>query len=82
MKYYTFYRESNDFSDILNDPNVKTNICTKIKFKNHLLIGFKNTVDESVLGFIVLKYSDDMVNLANKDYTPIPNVDYKPIKTV
>lgn len=81
MKYYTFYRESNDFTDILNDPNVKANVCTKIQWRNHLLIGFKYKVEDSVLGFLVLKYGDDMVNIVNKDYTPKPDVDYKPIRS-
>ena len=80
MKYYTFYRESNDFTDILTDPNVKSNICTKMQWKNQLLIGFKYGVDDSVLGFIVLKYGDAMVPLTNKDYTPKPNIDYIPKK--
>lgn len=81
MKYYAFYRESNDFTDILNDSNVKSNTCTKIQWKNYLLIGFKYNVDEGALGFIVLKYGEDIVKLTNKDYTPKPNIDYKPIRS-
>lgn len=80
MKYFTFHRESNDFSDILNDPNVKANVCTKIQWRNYLLVGFKYDADEGAIGFIVLKYGDEMVNLTNKDYTPKPNIDYKPIR--
>lgn len=80
MKYYTFYRESNDFSDILNDINVKSNTTMKIQWRNHLLIGFKYAIPDSVLGVIVIKYGDDMINITNKDYTPKPNIDYVPIK--
>ena len=78
MKYYTFYRESNDFKDILSDPVIKTEVDNKIKWNNHLLLGFKHNVDDKVLGYIVLKYGDDIVNLVNKDYTPIPYKDYIP----
>jgi hypothetical protein len=78
MKYYTFYREMNDFTDILSDTNIKSNICTKIMWCNHLLIGFNRDVPESVLGYIVLKYGDEMTKLANKDYAPKPGVDYIP----
>lgn len=80
MKYYTFYRESNDFNDILIDPNIKSNTSTKIQWRNHLLIGFKHNVQDSILGLIVLKYGEDMINLSAKDYTPKPNIDYVPIK--
>lgn len=80
MKYYTFYREQGDFTDILNDINVKSNICVKIQWRYHLLVGFKTNVQESVLGYIVLKYGDEMKALSNRDYTPKPNVDYIPLK--
>jgi len=78
MKYYTFYREIDDFTDILSDTNIKNNICTKIQWCNHLLIGLKSDVPESVLGYIVLKYGDEMTKLTNKDYAPKPGVDYTP----
>ena len=78
MKYYTFHRESNNFIDILTDNNIKQNVCLKITFRNRLIIGFKNKVEDSILGYIVLKYGDDIVNLTDKDYTPKPDIDYTP----
>lgn len=80
MKYYNFYRESNDFTDILNDMNIKSNICVKMTWSNHLLIGLKYNVDDSILGYIVLKYGDDIVKLTDRDYSPKPYVDYIPLK--
>jgi hypothetical protein len=78
MKHYTFYRESNDFSDILNDGSLKKFIDTKIKWSNHLLIGLNYEVTDQILGYIVLKYGDDITQLTTNDYTPRPNVDYLP----
>lgn len=78
MKYYTFKRESNDFKDILNDATLKANTKTKIKWVNHLMIGLSEKTEDNVLAYIVLKYGEDITNPINKDYTPIPNVDYVP----
>jgi hypothetical protein len=78
MKYYTFKRESNDFSDILKDPALKELIKLKIKWKYHLMIGLSNKAEEGTYGYIVLKYGEEIVNPINKDYTPIPGVDYTP----
>jgi hypothetical protein len=78
MKYYTFKRESNDFSDILSDVNVKKYIRTKIRWLEHLMIGLAHTTQEGVYGYIVLKYGEDICNLTEKNYTPIPFVDYVP----
>ena len=80
MKYYTFYRDSNNFKDILEDSNITSEVATKIIWLNHLLLGFKNTTPDSVLGYIVLKYGDELINLCNKDYTPVIDVDYIPKK--
>jgi len=77
-KFYTFKRESNNFDDILNDISLKKHIKTKIKWSYHLMISLGQKVDESTLGYLVLKYGDDITNPINKDYTPVPNVDYKP----
>lgn len=80
MKYYTFRRSTNDFSDILSDKNLKKFIKLQIAWTNHLMIGVTEHPkdSENVIGYLVLKYGDDIVNSLNKDYTPIPNVDYKP----
>jgi hypothetical protein len=81
MKYYTFYRESNDFTDILKDPSIKSCIATKIKWKNHLMIGLHYDASENIYGYIVLKYGEEIVNPVVKDYTPRPNIDYIPKKS-
>lgn len=78
MKYYTFKRESNKFDDILKDPVIAKLIKTKISWKYHLMIGLSQKTNDSDLGYIVLKYGEDMFNPVNKDFTPVPNVDYIP----
>lgn len=81
MKYYTFYRENNNFNDILKDKNVKSKIRFKIQWSQHLLIGFEyEKPDEKILGYLVLKYGDDIKNIFEYDYSPIPNIDYIPVK--
>lgn len=79
MKYYTFKRESDNFDDILKDSNIKFSIKTKIRWRQYLMIGLsENSKSENVFGYIVLKYGENIVNPIEKDYTPIPNVDYIP----
>ena len=80
MKYYTFYRESNDFTDILNDLSIKKEIDVKIMWRNHLLIGLHYNVTDQLLGYIVLKYGEDITKLTTKDYSPAANIDYTPKK--
>ena len=77
-KFYTFKRESNKFDDILADETLKRLIKVKIKWGQHLMIGLGHSVSESVIGYMVLKYGEDLTNPINKDYTPVPNVDYTP----
>ncbi len=77
MKYYTLYREDNDFSEILKDAAIKKHIFFKVSFHQHLIIGL-NREKEKVIGYIVLKYGEYITNLIEKDYTPIPGVDYIP----
>lgn len=80
MKYYTFKRESNEFNDILKDENLKKYIDTKIRWNNNIMIGFNDRIPESVFGYMVLKYGDDIVNAIAKDFTPIPGKDYLPAR--
>jgi hypothetical protein len=80
MKYYTFYRESNNFDDILSDKPVKKIIATKIKWHQHLMIGIHKEGNEQNFSLITLKYGEDMVNNLTKDFTPIAGVDYMPKK--
>jgi len=79
MKYYTFYRENNDFKDILNDPTIKKSIDTKISWYQHLTIGVTSKTDQ-IQSLITLKYGDEMVQDVVKDFSPVPGVDYIPKK--
>lgn len=78
MKFYTFKRESDQFDDIIKDIGIKSYISTKIKWKKYLMIGLNHSADEKIYGYIVLKYGEDIVNLAERDFTPIPHKDYIP----
>ena len=80
MKYYTFFRESNNFDDILSDKPVKKIIATKIKWHQHLMIGIHKEGNEQNFSLITLKYGEDMINNLTKDFTPIAGVDYMPKK--
>lgn len=77
MKHYTFYRESDDFNDIINDITLKKKIRLKFRWYQHLTIGF-NTIEDSIEGYLMLKFGDDLRSLTEKDYSPIPGVDYVP----
>ena len=80
MKYYTFFRENNNFDDILSDNSVKKIIATKIKWHRHLMIGIHKEGNEQNFSLITLKYGEDMINNLTKDFTPIAGVDYIPKK--
>lgn len=83
MKYYTFYRENNNFSDILKDPMIKKIVDLKISWHCHLMIGINDsTENEQSFSMITLKYGDDMVNNLTKDFTPVSGVDYVQKKDV
>ena len=75
MKIYTFKRTDNDFSDILKDPSLIHDIGMKLTWNHHLMIGLRSDIQESVLGYLVLKYGDELVDpIVN--FTPIPGKDY------
>jgi hypothetical protein len=80
MKYYTFYREDNKFDDILKDPILKKFVSEKIKWANHLMIGFNDYSKdfEKNQVYVTLKYGDDIVTDLTKDYSPKVYVDYTP----
>jgi hypothetical protein len=79
MKYITFYRESNNFDDILKDINLKKHIHEKIKWLNYLRIGVSEG-KETLVSYITLKYGDEMRTKLTEDYSPVPNVDYIPVR--
>lgn len=84
MKYLTFYRENNNFSDILSDPQVKGFCKNKIAWRNHLLLAFSQYQEktEATIAYLLLKYGDDVVNLVEKDYSPVINKDYIPDRKI
>jgi hypothetical protein len=82
MKFITFYRESNNFADILTDKNLPKIIPLKISWRNHLKLGFAdyNKKNESIISYINIKYGDSIVSNLCKDRTPVPYKDYIPIR--
>lgn len=81
MKYYTFYRENNNFDDILNDKIIKKYIDMITTWKQHLRIGLNEEYEKKVNIHITLKYGDELRNQISNDYSPKPYVDYIPRKT-
>ena len=79
MKYFTFGRSHNNFTDILTDPSVKKVIDEVVTWHNHLMIGMQD-VNEGTFSYITLKYGDDIVTDLTPDYSPIPNKDYTPTR--
>lgn len=80
MTQYIFQRESNDFTDILNDPTFKKKIVTKISWKGFLLIKLDD-YEKKLDSYIVLKYGDELrTGGLVPDRTPVPFVDYQPKK--
>ena len=78
MKHVTFYRNNNDFTDILTDSILKKAVDEKITFKNYLILGI--TDDDKIFSYITLKYGESIRTNIVKDYSPIANVDYIPIR--
>ena len=77
MKYYTFYRENNNFDDILNDQIIKKIIDEKMRWYQYLIIGMNDKHDQT-FSYITLKYGDEMKQELVKDFSPIPGIDYVP----
>jgi hypothetical protein len=80
MKYYTFYRENNNFDDIESDTIVKKFAATKIRWYQYFMIGINKDGNDQNFSMLTLKYSEDMVNNLTKDFTPVAGVDYTPNK--
>jgi hypothetical protein len=76
MIYYTFKRESNDFTDLLNDVSIKKDIDTQMSWYQHITLGFRDDVPQKTLGYLVIKYGDEITNPFEFDYSPVENVDY------
>lgn len=76
---YIFYRENNNFDDILNDKNIKKFLKQKIKFNKYLIL-LNYNIPEQIESYIKLKYGDNLIPMDHirKDYSPVPYVDYYP----
>lgn len=79
MITFKFYRENNDFKDILTDKSIKRYICTSTQWKNNLYLEIEKDGLES---YILLRYGDDLSKEKEPDFTPVPFEDYLPVKTV
>jgi hypothetical protein len=82
MKFITFYRESNDFTDIVTDKSIKSKIDLKVFWLNYLQIGIENLNDENdtLFSYIELKYGDSIKTRLVPDFSPKPYIDYIPTK--
>jgi len=80
-KLYTFYREDDNFNDILNDVSIKKLIDEKIHRYQWLTIGIEDTEkNNQAFSLLTLKYGEDMRQDFIKDFSPVPGVDYFPKK--
>lgn len=82
MKYYFFYAENNNFNDVLNDKIIKKHLSTRIAYYQYLILGFDESIPESILAYMFVKYGEQIKPTTNiiPDRKPIPNKDYKPDK--
>lgn len=78
MKHLHFYRENNNFNDLLKDPTVRKVTRTRTTWWQYVSLGVE--ASEGILSYITLKYGDSMISSLTKDYSPIPKVDYTPVK--
>ncbi len=79
MKYITFFRENDDFNDIMSDTVIKKIVKEKTHWTKYLVLGIVE--DDKLLSYITLKYGDNIITKHIKDYSPVPNVDYTPKKS-
>lgn len=79
MKYYIFYRENDDFKDILHDINLKKLFDFHLHYFQHLIMG-SDDIAEDIQSYILLKYGDDIKNSSDIfiDRRPLPYKDYTP----
>jgi hypothetical protein len=79
MNYFIFYKEDDNFSEILQDKNLKKLTKFKIKFRQHLILGSEDIADD-LKSYILLKFGDDLKDRSYfcPDRKPVPFVDYLP----
>lgn len=78
MKYFVFYRDSNNFIDILSDKVIKKYIDEVVTWKHYCKIGIEDQFYDTINIHITLKYGDELRTDFIKDFTPIPYKDYIP----
>jgi len=78
MKHIYFNRDSNNFDDILKDSNLKRKVIEKTQWLNHLMIALDE--EDETITYINLKYGDSILSELVKDRSPIPNIDYIPVR--
>lgn len=78
MKYYTFYRENNNFDDIESDTIIKKYAELKIKWYQYFMIGMMEDGNDQNFSMLTLKYGEDMVNNLTRDFAPVAGIDYIP----
>lgn len=76
MKFYTFERESNDFSDIETDTNIKRHIKYRVRCNKLFYFGINDDINDTLQSYIVLKYGEDLKENICPDRKPIEGVDY------
>ena len=76
MKYILFFRENNNFDDIVNDAIIKKLIKEKLRWYQYLSIGIVD--DDKTMSYITLKFGDSVTTSLTKDYSPVPFKDYIP----
>lgn len=77
MTWLTFYRELNQFEDILKDPQIKKHINETILWPSHCMIELDDNQDK-LITYINLKYGDELRNELVPDRSPIPYKEYIP----
>lgn len=78
MITFTFYRESNNFDDILNDSFLKKKIYEKTIWKYYLMICLQD--DDNMQSYLTLKYGDSIRTEIVADRSPVPGIEYIPIR--
>lgn len=79
MTSYLFYREDNNFKDILADKSVMKYFRQKVQWKCYLLLMGYHIPDETK-SYVMIKYGDDVKTWdhVRKDNSPVPYKDYMP----
>lgn len=79
MKYFIFYRENDNFDDLLSEKDILKHFSLKLKWHQYLILG-SDEICQEYQSYLVLKYGDDLRDKSNIfiDRTPKPFIDYHP----